>query len=336
MGTSYSQVSITERCEIARLRAAGQSVRQIAAALDRSPSTVARELGRNGPVRGGYEPVYADERSRARRWSGSKLDRDGELRRQVLSRLGWGWSPEQVSGRLGVEAGRPVISHETIYRFVYAQIARTKDYSWRLYLPRGRWKRGWRGRRGGSPASFIAMRRPLTERPAEAAGRAAPGHWEADLMLFSTYGQAVLTLHERYSRLLIAVRPPGKAAGPIAGTMRDILSGLPPQWRQTVTFDNGTEFARHHELHAIGVKTFFCDTHSPWQKGGIENAIGRMRRTLPRKTDLTALSGERFSRLLQAYNNTPRKCLGYQTPAECFWNGVLHFKCESTFPLPRE
>ena len=155
-------------------------------------------------------------------------------------------------------------------------------------------------------------------------------------MLFSTYGQAVLALHERYSRLLIAVRPPGKAAAPIATAISSILAPLPPQWRQTLTFDNGTEFARHHELHALGIETFFCDTHAPWQKGGVENAIGRMRRNLPRKTDLADLTDDRFALLVQAYNNTPRKCLGYNTPAEVFWNHVLHFKCESTFPLPRE
>ena len=151
-------------------------------------------------------------------------------------------------------------------------------------------------------------------------------------MLFSTYGQAVLALHERYSRLLIAVRPPGKAAAPIATAISSILAPLPPQWRQTLTFDNGTEFARHHELHALGIEPFFCDTHAPWQKGGVENAIGRMRRNLPRKTDLADLTDDRFALLVQAYNNTPRKCLGYNTPAEVFWNHVLHFKCESSFP----
>ena len=149
-------------------------------------------------------------------------------------------------------------------------------------------------------------------------------------MLFRTYGQAILTLHERYSRILIAVRPPGKAASPIASAMAAILAPLPTVWRQTIAFDNGTEFARHHELHALGIETFFCDTYSPWQKGGVENAIGRMRRSLPRKTDLVHLPEERFTQMLQAYNNTPRKCLGYQTPAETFWNKVLRFKCEST------
>ena len=336
MGLRYTQISIEERCEIARLRATGASVRQIAASLDRAPSTDARELKRNASGTRGYQPRYAEQQARARRWCGSRLERDDGLREGVLSGLKQGWSPEQVAGRLAREAGRSVISHETIYRFIYGQLARKKDYSWRHYLPRAKSKRGWRGRKGGSSASFITLRRPLAERPQAAADRQVPGHWEADLMLFSTYGQAVLALHERYSRLLIAVRPPGKAAAPIATAISSILAPLPPQWRQTLTFDNGTEFARHHELHALGIETFFCDTHAPWQKGGVENAIGRMRRNLPRKTDLADLTDDRFALLVQAYNNTPRKCLGYNTPAEVFWNHVLHFKCESTFPLSRE
>ena len=154
------------------------------------------------------------------------------------------------------------------------------------------------------------------------------------LMCFSKYGQAVLTLHERRSRLLIAVKRPNKKAEPIAQAMSDILASLPPQYRQTVTFDNGTEFAQHYRLHDLNTQTFFCDTYSPWQKGGVENAIGRMRRSLPRKTDLAKLSEDRFVELVQAYNNTPRKCLDYRTPAELFWKELLHFKCESIRPHP--
>ena len=288
MGKHYRHVTIEERCEIARLRSEGRSVRQIATGLDRSPSTVARELKRNMSQSRGYQPVYADQQARARRWRGCRLERDDALRAKVLSGLKQGWSPDQVSGRLELEAGRTVISHESIYRFVYAQIARRKDYSWRHYLPRAKSKRGWRGRKGGSAASFIALRRPIAERPQGVADRRTPGHWEADLMLFSTYGHAVLIMHERHSRILIAVRPPGKASSPIASAMSQVLEQLPPQWRRTVTFDNGTEFARHHQLHALGIETFFCDTHAPWQKGGVENAIGRLRRTLPRKNDLAA------------------------------------------------
>ena len=106
--------------------------------------------------------------------------------------------------------------------------------------------------------------------------------------------------------------------------------------RQTITFDNGTEFARHYELKAIGIDTYFCDPHAPWQKGGIENAIGRMRRLLPRKTDLAQLDDTSLLTLIAAYNNTPRKCLDFKTPAEAFSDQLLHFKRESTFPPSRE
>ena len=210
MGRDYTQLTLEDRCEMARLHTTGHSLRQIAATLDRAPSTVARELNRNGSTTQGYQPGYADQQARARRWQGSKLDRDSTLRATVLAQLQHGWSPQQVAGRLAREQHRPVISHETIYRFIYAQIARKTEYSWRHYLPRAKAKRGRRCYKGRSPASFIALRRPLAERPAAVADRRTPGHWEADLMLFRIYGQAILTLHERHSRLLIAARPPGK------------------------------------------------------------------------------------------------------------------------------
>ena len=340
MEVQYRHLTIEERCEVARLRASGHSVRQVAAALDRSPSTISRELSRNASRNKVYNPGYAHQQAQARRWSGSKLERDDSLRERVLFDLQQCRSPEQVAGRLALETGRTVISHESIYRFIHAQIRKTKNYSWRHFLPRAKSKRGWRGRKGGSPASFIQFRRPLSERPAEAGSRQTPGHWEADLMLFGRSGQAVLALHERHSRLLIALRQKGKAADPIASAMSQVLGAFPPQWRRTVAFDNGTEFARHHRLHALDIETFFCDTHSPWQKGGVENAIGRMRRVLPRKADLAELTDDAFDRLFANHNNTPRKCLGYYTPAEIFARNlsqqVLHLKCESTFPLPRE
>ena len=225
----------------------------------------------------GYDPEEAHVRARARMWSGSRLDRDDDLRERVLAMLMRSWSPEQVSGHLKREAGKPVISYESIYRFVYSQITRENNFGWRQYLPRRKAKRGWRGRKGGSSTVTIAKRRPLAERPAEAADRQTPGHWEADLMLFRRHSQAVLALHERHTRLLIAVRLPGKGADHIASVMTQVLSAFPPAMRRSVTFDNGTEFARRHRLHDLGVQTFFCDTYSPWQKGGVENAIGRMR-----------------------------------------------------------
>ena len=328
---SYRQLSLEERCTIARLREGGQSLRQIAAALDRPPSTISRELKRNSGSRVGYQPAYADERAWARRWSGSRLERNDALREGVLSRLRAGWSPEQVAGRLALEAGRPVVSHETIYRFIYAQVRRTDDYSWRLYLPRAKSRRGWRGKPGGSPAGFIKARRPIAERPRDADDRQTAGHWEADFMLFATYGQSILVAHERHTRLTLAIQPPDRKAEPTAQALATLLAPWPSGLRRTVTFDNGTEFAKHHRLtEQLGVDTFFCDAKSPWQKGGVENAIGRLRRTLPRKTNLDTLQPGHLAAAVAAYNNTPRKCLDFKTPAEAFSAQPLHFECEST------
>ena len=335
MGKKYAQLSLEDRCQIARLHSDGRSIRQIAGDLDRAPSTVAREVKRNSGRKVGYQPAYANEQAAARRWKGSKLERKPELRQAVLARLAQGWSPEQVAGRLALEGAAPRVSYETIYRFIYAEIARTKDFRWRLYLPRAKSKRGFRGRKGGSPASFIQDRVSVHNRDPEALDRTVSGHWEADLVMFAKYGQAILTLHERCSRILLAARPDNKTANLIAGHLERILHPLPEEMRRTITFDNGTEFARHHRLHSLGFQTFFCDPHAPWQKGGIENAIGRLRRTLPRKTDLATITDRRFNTLLRAYNCTPRKCLDFKTPAELFLNQLLHFGCESTHPPSR-
>jgi len=336
MGQKYKQFSLEERCTLARLSQAGQKIRQIAAIMDRSPSTITRELVRNRGTQVGYQPAYAEQQANSRRWKGSRLLRDGDLQAVVLNRLGQGWSPAQVSGRLKKENKRQVISYESIYRFIDAQIRRTKDYSWRHYLPRGKSKRGWRGRKGGSPVDHIEGRVSIERRPAYIDKRRQPGHWEGDLMLFAKYGQAVLVTHERHSRLLLVSRQPSKAAEPVVSKLAELFSALPISLRRTITFDNGTEFAYHHRLHKLSMRTFFCNTHSPWQKGGIENAIGRMRRGLPRKTDLAMLSNQRLLSLVRCYNHTPRKCLNYKTPAEVFTHDLLHFKCESTFPRPRE
>ena len=334
----YSHIGIEERCEIARLLKAGTTIRQIAASLDRSPSAISREVNRNRLTSGEYKPVQANERAQARRWRGPRLDRDDLLREAVLWRLAWGASPDQVAGRLALEMGRPVISDETIYRFIYGQVKRKKDYDWRHYLPQAKAKRGRRSRKGRSSAVFIRERRPLAERPPEAAGRVEFGHWEADTMLFGVRKQALLILHERASRLSLVLRPESKGAEPVARAMVATLGALPLEMRRSVTFDNGTEFARHYELHAIGTETFFCDVRSPWQKGGVENAIGRLRRELPRKTDLDGASDEELTLCALRSNNTPRAVLGYRTPVEVFWNEqqVLRFECGSTFPLSRE
>lgn len=136
-------------------------------------------MKRNSGTKVGYKPGFAGEQARARRWRGSRLLRNPELQALILECLGRGWSPQQVAGRLARHHARTIISHETIDRFIAAQIARAKNYAWRLYLPRGKSRRGWRGLKGGSPVEHIKDRTPIAWRPAAAADRAAPGHWDS-------------------------------------------------------------------------------------------------------------------------------------------------------------
>jgi transposase, IS30 family len=322
MGRCYGQLSLEERVEIYRLHAGGRSQNQIAAALGRAPSTISRELQRNSqPTKvwaGGYEPVRAQQLTeRRRRWDCRfKLARQPDLQNRVGKSLAMGHSPEQIAGRLALEHGRVIISHESIYRFIYHRTAQ-KDYWYRL-LPRHKKIRG-RRRPGGSSGSLIKQRRSIAERPAEAEGREVPGHWEADFMMFSRNGQGVLVLHERQTRFSMVHRPVDRKAVPTARTIANQLGKLPQAMRRTISFDNGNEFAEHHRLHkTLGVQTFFCDPHSPWQKGGVENSIGRLRRLLPRKTDLNLVSAAALKRQVQRLNDTPRKCLDFKTPAEAF------------------
>ena len=323
MGDIYDQLSLAERRAITRLRAGGRSQSQIAEALGRSPSTISREVRRNSrPTRswsGGYDGERAHMLSerRRRRSHGHKLARQPTLRALVRDRLAMGWSPGQVAGRLALEQGCTLISHESIYRFVYFRSAQ-KDY-WHRLLPRAKHRRGRPARRSASPVDHIKNRVAIAQRPANIARRTQPGHWEADLMLFARYGQAVLITHERSSRLTTITRQPNKAAQPVLDSLLANFRALPEAMRRSVTFDNGTEFALHYQLtDQLAMQTFFCDPHSPWQKGGVENAIGRIRRPLPRKSDLATIDQATLDRLAHNYNHTPRQCLGFRTPQEVF------------------
>jgi len=320
MGHCYDQLRLEERIEIYRLHAGGKSQNEIATALNRATSTISRELRRNSrPTKvwaGGYEPVRAQHLAeRRRQWDGRfKLARQPDLRNSVGKSLAMGHSPEQIAGRLARQHGRVIVSHESIYRYIYHRAAQ-KD-SWYRLLPRH--KRA-RGRQRRKVMKVIKQRRSITERPAEAGDRAVPGHWEADFMLFARSGHGLLVLHERQTRFNMVRRPADRKAVRTARTIDRQLRKLPKAMRKTISFDNGNEFAEHHRLHdALGVQTFFCDPHSPWQKGGVENSIGRMRRSLPRRTDLNLVTDAELQRLVRRLNDTPRKCLDFQTPAEAF------------------
>lgn len=334
MGNKYDQLNESERYQLSYLLKEGKSLREIGAIMARAPSTISREVRRNSNKKHEYVASYAEIRTLGRRWRGSKLERDEELREAVLSKLKLTWSPEQVSCRLLKEGGEKRISPESIYRFIAGQIRRTKDYSWRNYLPQKKSKRGHRG----SKAAVLSIkdRVSISERPEKVNKRVEVGHWEADLMLFGTKGQSILTLHERSTMLTILFKNKSKHSKLIAAQMCSFFKALPPQLARSVTFDNGTEFYQHHRLNELGIKTYFCDIRSPWQKGSIENTIGRIRRVLHQKFNLSNLSNFSLNNFVRNFNQIPRKRLNFFTPAEIFYKHLLHFKCESTFPPARE
>ena len=337
MGKNYRQLSLEERCAITRLRAEGESIRQIATIMDRAASTIAREIKRNQGLQGNYKASYADEKAWARRWRGSKLERQPSLQKYVIDSLVMGMSPQQIAGRLKLDNYSTYISHESIYRFIYAQYARTKDNSWRLLLHRGKFKRGSQRRKGGGSVSFIKHRTSIDKRPKYINKRKEFGHWEADLIMFSNKKDNVLVMQERKSRFIALVAQTDKKAKTVIDNKKEILSSLPTNLRRTITMDNGTEFASHYELtQDLNMQTYFCDPHSPWQKGGIENINGRLRRYLPRKTNISSITDQDLQLLALQLNSTPRKCLDYKTPIEVLSPYLLHFKCELTFPFSWE
>lgn len=320
MGKQYQQLSLKERGQIEVLLGEGLSLRRIAARLKRAASTVSREIWRNGQIRARRAGVYCADRAQVRAASRRRLDHRYKLARQpallrdVVDRLAMGWSPQQISGRLALETGSCVISHESIYRYIYYRVAQ-KDWMHRL-LPRKRFRRG-----GRKPCwrTQIPRRVSVHERAARASDRLEPGHWEADLMLFSKQGPALLVLHERLSRLTFLKAMPRRTAAITASRIQAMLAPLPAAMKRSMTFDNGPEFYLHHQLtDRIGLQGYFCDVRAPWQKGGVENLIGRLRRYLPRRTDILTISAQKIGKLQNRLNDTPRKCLDYQTPNEAF------------------
>ena len=336
MEQKYNHFNLEDRIVIASLQTQGRSIRQIAAALDRAPSSVSRELKRNRAAQS-YRPIFADQQGKARRWTGSKLERNDILREAVLGALTYGLSPQQIAGRMALEKHLFSVSHETIYRFIYAQIKRHNDYSWRNFLPQAKSKRGYFKTQTLAPIANIKNRVSITKRPLYINARKQLGHWETDLLLFSDKKSNILVTQERASRFVHIVKQQDRTASRIATNLGLWFQDLPQKLCRTLTQDNGVEFAHHYKLNtAFSLKTFFCDPHSPWQKGGIENINGRLRRYLPINTDFQNLSNQDLQNIENRINNTPRKCLGFKTPAELFSKHVLHFKCESTFPLSRE
>jgi transposase, IS30 family len=314
-------LSVAEREEIAVGLAAGRSQRQIAARLGRPVSTVSREIRRNRSRRG-YRAVAAQAQAelRARRPKTAKLAGNDRLRGWVQARLAECWSPEQISVMLGREFpdDREMrVSHETIYQSIYVQGRGALRRELAACLRTGRALRRPR-RKTGERRGKIPGMVMISERPAEAAGRAVPGHWEGDLIMGTGNKPAIGTPVERSTRFVLPRHlPDGHGPGQVAAAMTQAMGGLPAALRRPLAWDQGSEMAGHAQIAVdAGLDIYFCDPHSPWQRGSNENTNGLLRQYFPKGTNLAAHSRERLQAVADELNSRPRKTLGWKTPAQ--------------------
>ena len=308
----YSHLSDDEREQIGLLKVLGHSIGAIAQALRRPKSTISRELSRNRLPRGRYSPLHAAGAYQLRRRRDALIEKDRALRSFVLDRLAEGWTPEQIAGWLkaGNERRLRAVGCETIYAFIY-RAAQKAEQLWR-YLPRRHKRR--RPRRSRPSRDTIKDRVSIHERPENIDARTEAGHWEGDLIICKRT-RPVLVLHERKSRVTLAARLVGKTAAETISAMLAVFARIKPTLRKSITLDNDTAFAQHARLKTVcAMTTWFCDAYASWQKGGVENANGRLRRWLPRQIDIDKVSDEEIQEIILTANLTPRKCLGFKTP----------------------
>ena len=312
-------LTIDEREQILLGINRGDTFTAIAGQLGRTVSTISREVKRGGG-RCEYSAWRAHERARqqTRRPKPFKL-RPGRLLEEVASRLEQLWSPDEIAVRLRLDhADDPQmrVSHETIYQSLFVQGRGELRRELARCLRSGRAARKPRGTtdgRGRIPGMVM-----LSQRPAEADDRAVPGHWEGDLILGQGSRSAVGTLVERSTRMTLLLHlPDGKSAEQVEAAMREAVSKLPSSLARTITWDQGAEMAKHAAFTtATGIPIYFCDPHSPWQRGSNENTNGLLRQYLPKGTDLSGLSRRELDMIQDSLNGRPRKTLGYLTPSE--------------------
>ncbi len=317
-------LSLAEREEIALGLAAGRGVRAIARSLGRAPSTVSREVGRNSQRQwpGGYRPSLAQAKAedRARRPKAGKLATCPLLAAHVQDMLLEGWSPQQIAGRLRAQFpddGEMSVSHETIYQALFVQGRGGLRRELTACLRTGRALRRPRRRVDGR-RERIRDKVMISERPAEAADRAVPGHWEGDLILGPASRSAIGTLVERTTRFTLLLHlPSDHRAETIRDAVTETITTLPTALRRSLTWDQGIEMARHAEITvAAGLPVYFCDPASPWQRGTNENTNGLLRQYFPKGADLSVYPKDHLDAVAAQLNGRPRKTLGYRTPAE--------------------
>ncbi len=316
-------LTLAEREEISRQMAAGQSIRSVAAGLGRAPSTISREIKRNGGQEG-YRANLADQHAwdRARRSKPCKLTENRMLANMVAGKLQLQWSPEQVAGWLkqlftGYEEYQ--VSHETIYRSLYIQARGALKKELLEHLRRTRaMRRSRHHTQKTDNHGRIVDAVSISERPATAEDRAVPGHWEGDL-LCGSHNSQIVTLVERQTRYVMLVKVTAKNTETVVNALIDNARRLPQELYKSLTWDRGSEMAGHKRFTlATDIQVYFCDPQNPWQRGSNENTNGLLRQYFPKGIDLSDYSQEKLDEVARRLNERPRKTLHYQTPAQQF------------------
>jgi len=316
-------LTLAEREEISRGVVAGHSIRWIATSLGRAPSTVSREINRNGGRRQ-YRACKADEAAwdRAHRAKRCKLVQNPALAYIVAEKLQLEWSPDQIAGWLKYtypDDENYQVSHETIYLtlFIQARGALKKELIQYLRKPRAM-RRSRHHTQKTKDHGRISNTVSIRERPAEVEDRAVPGHWEGDLLCGSNNSQ-IATLVERQTRLVMLVRVPSKDTKTVIDALIKQAHKLPRELYKSLTWDRGKEVADHQRFSLdTGIKVYFCDPQSPWQRGSNENTNGLLRQYFPKGMDLSNVHQNRLNAVARRLNERPRKTLQYRTPAERF------------------
>lgn len=328
----YKHLSMEERERILILYTGKQSLQSISKAIERSTSTISRELKRNATAKQSYSALEAERKYclRRKKCRRHKLLENDELKSKVLKLfLEQQWSPEEISNRLKYENSPYSISYSTIYRGIYAGMLDTERLSHgsRGVIRKLRHRGKTRHRKGKiETRGKIVISNRIQERPKEADSRQVIGHWEADTLAGKTGSACLVTIADRCSRYLLAGKTVKKNSQLVAEKMISLFSNLPSNCLKTITPDRGKEFGKHRLVtDALGnVQFYFADPHSPWQRGTNENTNGLIREYLPKLFDIAMCSDSDVAQFVDKLNMRPRKCLGWKTPYEVFFHQVLH------------
>lgn len=316
-------LTLAEREEISRSIVADLSIRSMAAKLNRSPSTISREINRNGGY-GNYRAAHADQMAwgRAHRPKACKLACHPVLKRIVISKLKHHWSPKQISGwlkRTYPHDERKQVSHETIYRSLFIQARGVLKKELQQYLRTQRAiRRAKQHSKKNEGLGKITNAVSISERPASVEDRAVPGHWEGDLISGSNNSH-IATLVERHSRYVMLVKVKGKETDTVISALIKHAHKLPAELYKSLTWDRGKEMADHQRFTlATDIDVYFCDPQSPWQRGSNENTNRLLRQYLPKGSDLSVHSQAALNKVARELNERPRETLEFETPAERF------------------